>query len=246
MTNRVLLNNVEHHDLRLVLGGQAPGDAVNQMLIFPTEFEEVQREFPIFFRRGEDGAFQSVALLGLNRDENLFLGPGGWQSRYIPALQQRGPFSIGLQEQEVEGELRRDPMIHIDLDDPRVSRTEGEPLFLTHGGNSPLLDRVADVLRTIYTGIEVAKTMFATFEEFGLIEPVTVEIQLSETERYNLPSYHTIGEESFARLDGASLERLHHAGFLRAAFAVLSSLGNVPRLIDLKNRKRAGAAGPEV
>src|SRR4029078_4512110 len=97
MTNRVLLNNVDHKDLRVALRHGADfGDAVNQLLIFPTEFEEVQREFPILFRREENGAYQCVALLGLDRDENLFLGEDGWLSRYVPALQQRGPFSIAL------------------------------------------------------------------------------------------------------------------------------------------------------
>jgi hypothetical protein len=122
MTNRVLLNNVDHGDLRVATGHRpAFGDAINQVLIFPTEFEAVQREYPIFFRKDAEGAFQSVALLGLDRDENLFLeesGQGGmWNARYVPAIQQRGPFSIALQSGG-GGE----PMIHVDLDDPASSR----------------------------------------------------------------------------------------------------------------------------
>ena len=50
------LNNIDHHDLGFVhLHGVAFGDNINQMLVFPTEFEEIQREYPIFFRR-TDGA----------------------------------------------------------------------------------------------------------------------------------------------------------------------------------------------
>jgi hypothetical protein len=49
------------------------------VLVFPTEFEALQREYPILFRRGRQRRLQAVALLGLDRDENLFLdgGPGG-------------------------------------------------------------------------------------------------------------------------------------------------------------------------
>uniref|UniRef100_UPI0025F8E060 SapC family protein n=1 Tax=uncultured Caulobacter sp. TaxID=158749 RepID=UPI0025F8E060 len=96
--NRVLLNNVDHADLRVIVSyGVAYGDALNQVLVLPTEFEAVQREYPILIRKDAAGAWQAVALLGLDRDENLFLDETGWNARYVPAVQRRGPFSIALQ-----------------------------------------------------------------------------------------------------------------------------------------------------
>jgi hypothetical protein len=250
MTNRVLLNNVDHGDLRVVVGhGPAFGDNINQVLIFPTEFEAVQREYPIFFRRDAEGAFQSVALLGLDRDENLFLKEagygdgqgGGWNARYVPAIQLRGPFSIALQSGPSGGE----PMIHVDLDHPRVrpdkSGGEGEPVFLPAGGNSPYLQHVARLLGVIYDGLEIRKAMFDAFAAADLIEPVEVEIKLDEHTQYDLPDLYTISQERFAALDGAALEALHRTGFLAVAQWVLSSLGNVGALVELKNRKRGGA-----
>jgi hypothetical protein len=245
MTNRVLLNNVDHGDLRVVTGhGPAFGDDINQVLIFPTEFEAVQREYPIFFRKDADGAFQSVALLGLDRDENLFLDDagqfgghgGGWNARYVPAVQQRGPFSIALRERDGE------PMIHVDLDHPRIRTGEGEPVFLPAGGNAPYLQHVARLLGLIYDGLEIGKAMFAAFEALDLIEPVDVEIKLDEHVQYDLPDLYTISQARFAGLDGAALQVLHQAGFLAAAQWALSSLGNVGALVELKNRKRVRAA----
>ncbi|MEJ2816473.1 MULTISPECIES: SapC family protein [unclassified Caulobacter] len=236
MTNRVLLNNVDHGDLRVATGhGPAFGDDINQVLIFPTEFEAVQREYPIFFRKDAEGAFQSVALLGLDRDENLFLEPGGWNARYVPAIQQRGPFSIALRDRGAE------PMIHVDLDHPRVGAADGEPVFLPAGGNSPYLQHVARLLGVIYDGLEFSKAMFAAFEAHGLVEPVDVEIKLDDYTQYDLPELYTISQDRFAALDAAGLEALHRSGFLAAAQWVLSSLGNVGFLVELKNRKRAGA-----
>jgi len=245
MTNRVLLNNVDHGDLRVVTGhGAAFGDNINQVLVFPTEFEAVQREYPIFFRRDAEGAFQAVALLGLDRDENLFLDEaghggahgGGWNARYVPAVQQRGPFSIALRERDGE------PMIHVDLDHPRVRAGEGEPVFLPAGGNSPYLQHVARLLGLIYDGLEIGKAMFAAFEALDLIEPVDVEIKLDEHVQYDLPDLYTISQARFAGLDGAALQVLHQDGFLAVAQWALSSLGNVGRLVELKNRKRILAA----
>jgi hypothetical protein len=238
MTNKILLNNVDHPDLRVIARQSAAfGDSVNQVLIFPTEFEEIQREYPIFFRRDADGAFQAIALLGLDRDENLFLDDSGWQGRYVPAVLQRGPFLIGLETREIDGETQSEPMIHIDLDHPRVSRTEGLPLFLPHGGNAPYLEHIAGVLRVIYAGAEAAAPMFAALDEAGLIEPISVEIQLSDVKKYVLPDLFAIGGGALARLDAARLDGLNRAGYLGLAFYAAASLGNVSRLIDLKNRK---------
>jgi hypothetical protein len=95
------------------------------VLIFPTEFAYAQREYPILFRRDSSGNLQAVALLGLDKDENLYLDDNGWNARYIPAVQQRGPFLIGFRNREVDGDVVREPVIHVDLDHPRISQTEG-------------------------------------------------------------------------------------------------------------------------
>jgi hypothetical protein len=236
VTNIVLLNNVDHGDLKVATGhGAEFGDAVNQTLIFPTEWEEVQREYPILFRRGEGGRFQSVALLGLDRDENLFLDGGAWDGRYVPALHQRGPFSIGLQASEAGDEA--EPMIHVDLDHPRIVEQQGQPVFLPQGGNSPYLDAVAAVLRRIHAGVMVTDAMFDAFEAQDLIHPIALEVTLSETKRYTLDGVHTIDADRMAALEGPALRSLHQHGFLQAAFWAMSSLANVPRLIDRKNRR---------
>ncbi|MCM8732160.1 SapC family protein [Hephaestia sp. GCM10023244] len=237
MTNVVSLNNVDHADLKLVRADAGAETAINQALVFPNEFEQLQREFPILFRKGPDEAFQAVVLLGLDRDENLFVVDQRWRTRIVPALLQRGPFSIGIPAQGGED---AGPMIHVDLDDPRVSRTEGVALFHDHGGNTPLLDHIAAVLRTIYAGLDLSAPMFAAFEAEGLIENAALTIALDDAHRYRLNDYYTLDAERFASLDGAALERLHRAGFLGCAMWALSSLGNIARLIELKNERRHG------
>jgi len=238
MTNRVLLNNIEHKDLRVVSRyGPAYGDAVNQMAVFPTEFEELQREFVILFRKDREGTYQAIILLGFDKDENLFLAEDRWTSRYVPAIQQRGPFSISIERREIQGGEEGEPMIHVDLDDPRVVKEEGLPLFREHGGNSPYLDHVAAVLRTIHIGVEAAKLMYATFEKLALIEPTRLEVSVSDEKKYLLSEFSTISAQRLAVLDGPSLEGLNRAGFLAPAIFVASSLGNMQRLIELKNRR---------
>ena len=73
----------------------------------------------------------------------------------------------------------------------------------------------------------------------GLIEPVQIQIQLDDRAQYSLPGFLTISQERLAALDGVQLKRLHKSGSLQLAMLVMTSLGNVPWLIELKNRRRA-------
>lgn len=240
MTNAVLLDNVKHKDLRVRTGYSGEfGDNVNLALIFPTEFAFIQREYPILFRRDDQGQLQALALLGLDKNENLFLNESGWNARYVPAIQQRGPFLIGLHRKENEGSARPEPMVHVDLDHPRISTTEGEPVFLQHGGNSPYLEHASRMLQLIYHGDQLAKPMFAAFEQEGLIESMDVEVAIDERVKYKLPDFFTINQDRLNELKGEELERLHGPGYLQSAMLVANSLGNISWLIELKNRRRA-------
>ena len=231
----VLLDNVAHHDLRVITGHSAAlGDAVNQVRVFPNEFAEVQREYPIFFRRDEAGAFYAIALLGFDRDENLFLDGEDWNARYVPAGQDRGPFLLGFRE----GTDKDAPMMLIDPAHPRLSRSAGEPLFLPHGGNAPVLERHIQVLRTLHGGLWLNDDIFAAWLEAGIVAPVKVDIRIDDTTGYDIPDLFSISAEALAGLEGAVLVRLNESGYLGMAFHVLASLGNMPHLIALKNRKR--------
>lgn len=232
MTNTTRLDNVVHAQLRIARGhGAAYGDAVNQVALFLPEFEEAQRDYPILFLRGEDGLLQAVAILGLDRDENLFLeGDGRWVAGYIPAMARRGPFLIGFAQGE--------PVIHVDLDHPRVTRADGsgDPVFLPQGGQAPALERALDALRAIHFGNEASGTMTALFDELGLAEPVSLDVQVSDRHSYSFNDYLAITHEKIAGLDGTALAKLNQAGFLMPAIFAASSLANINRLIA---RKRA-------
>lgn len=244
MAQHVMLNNVAHKDLRVITRYSAEfGDNVATAMVVPTEYAPVQREYPIFFRKDPGtGEFMSVVLLGLQKDENLFLDEKGWNADYVPAVIARGPFFIGFQHRQADGKIDTAAVVNVDLEHPRVSRTEGEALFLPEGGNTRYLDRVADLLNGINIGLEMSKPMFAAFAAAELIEPVQLEVKVNAEEQYNLTGLHTISREKLNKLDADTLFKLHRAGYLQAAFLVASSLGNVQRLIDLKNRRRRQTA----
>lgn len=244
MTNHVLLDNVTHKDLRVRQHyGAAYGDNVGSVPVFPTEFADVQREYPIFFRRDKNGEFYSVALLGFSPDENLYLEGDRWDAAHVPAIVARGPFLIGFQERQEGGEVRQDPVTHIDMDNPRVSETEGERVFLEQGGHSPYLQRIVRLLSALNDGHVISKAMFAAYVAQDLIAPVELEVKITGIEPANLQGFYTLEREKLAALDSAKLHELHRAGFLHGAYLLLASQGNLNKLISRKvKRVQASAA----
>lgn len=241
MSKAVLLNNVEHKDLKVDSGySEKYGDNVNRALAFTAEFADLQKEYPIlFFKDTKAETFQAHVILGLEKNENLFLNEQGWRGNYVPAVLARGPFMIGFQNADVDGKSVKEPVIHIDMDNPRVGATEGKPLFLAYGGDTPYLEKVMHSLQVIHQGALLDEQFFDLLDSMDLFEPLNIEISLSTISSINLRNYYTINKEKLASLDAESLAKLNKAGVLGLVFFALSSLGNFNKLIELKNSQTA-------
>lgn len=237
MSNHIQLNNQTHKTLKASIKfSNEFGDNVSNALTFPTEFMNVQKEYPILFSKNPDtGEFQSVVLFGFKKDENLYLQKGEWNANYIPAVMAKGPFLIGKEDQEIEGETVNSAIIVVNMDSPRIDNINGEAVFLDNGISSPYLDKITHALSIIDQGTAMNKAMFDAFNEYDLIEPISLDIELNNGEKGNISGNYTIHVEKLAQLDGVALEKLNKAGFLSLAFSVTASLSNVKKLVDMKN-----------
>jgi hypothetical protein len=230
MANTVLLNNVDHKDLRVITArGAHYGDDVMAALTFPAEFRNIQAHYPIVFRKTADAQFQPVALFGFQERQNLFLGPHGWDATYVPLTIERQPFLIGFGAD-------RQPMIHVDLDSARISRTDGEPLFKAHGGLTEFLERMNAILLAIHRGVEGTAPFIAALLEHNLLESFVLDVQLNDGSQNRLAGFYVINEERLVGLPGDVLERLSKAGHLQAAYMAIASLSNFRALIERRNR----------
>ena len=246
MARNELLDNITHKNLKVnpAFSGEL-GDNIGSTITFITEFSEAQKEYPILFRKDPASKeYQAVILFGLQQDENLFLkvqtekhNNSGWDAHYIPAAVARGPFMIGFQTQRENGQETVSPMVHVDMEHPKISETQGISVFLEQGGNSPYLDHISRLLNVIRDGIEINKHMFAAFEKYELIEPVAINVDLDNLDKLQLTGFHTINTDKLAALEGDALKELSKAGFLQAAYLAVSSLSNIKRLIAMKNAK---------
>lgn len=237
MSNYALLDNVSHKDIKIVTEYSAKyGNNVGSVLTFPTEFSDIQKEYPILFQKDpETNKFSAIALLGFKKDENLYLNNGGWNASYIPAMVTREPFLIGYQNQTNLNIQDNNAMIHINMDSPRISDSSGTPIFLELGGNSPYLNKISHTLKVIHEGVALSDKMFDAFTHFDLIEPVKLDIHLNNGQEYSITGNYTINKEKLQSLSGSELKELNQTGFLQGAFLVISSMDNIYKLINIKN-----------
>lgn len=237
MTNHALLDNVTHGELRVnTVYEKGHGFDVNSTRVFPVEFTQLQMDYPLFFiKSAETGHFEAIALLGFSEGENLYLQNGRWDAAYIPSTIARQPFLIGFQEQDDAGIPTKVPVVHIDLDHPSVSHTEGEPVFLEHGGEGPLLERVSTILMTIHEGYESSASLSTLLVGLELIESLDIKIEFKDGSKQNLSGLYTINEDKLRALSADGLEALHTKGHLQTVYMMLASMPNMTRLIDRKN-----------
>lgn len=234
MPRPVLLNNVDHADLRIDTRHTAElGDDVMVALTFPAEFRDVQAHYPIVFAKTPDGrTFQPVALLGLREGENLFLEDAAWDAAYVPLAIARQPFLIGHHDGE--------PLIHVDLEHPRVG-THGERVFLEFGGSTDYLERISTTLRTLHEGVQATPAFVDALLAHDLLESFVLDIQLDDGSQNRLAGFYAIHEERLAALHGDVLGVLQRAGHLEAIYMAIASLSQLRALIERVNRRHGGS-----
>jgi len=230
-----LLNNVTHKDLKIIQERSVQhGDNIGYSAIIPLEFRQAASCYPIFFRKtNSENQFEAIALFGFAPNENLFLSDQRKDDNYIPLSIMRIPFAIGYTQNSATGQ--RDPVVHVDMDHPRVSTTQGEPVFLEHGGNSPYLDHINSILAELISGVTVCKRFTDILQAEDLLEPFVLKITLDNGQQIETGGFYTINEKVLRELNAEQLSRLHNQNFLELIYMSIASLANIKKLIHKKN-----------
>ncbi len=234
MSNYVLLNNIAHKNLKVILDHSAQyGDDVMSAITFPEEFRLVQGVYPIFFHKDEStGKFFPSAIFGFRESENLFLSDTGWDAQYIPLSVKRRPFLIGFQNIQVDGEVKNNMVVHIDMNSPRLNEAEGESIFLPHGGHSAYLEKIVSMLDFMSAGVETGEDFVEALVQHELLESFTLDIELTNGTPYKLLGSYTINEDKLRKLEANVISEFHQKGYLEYIYMVLASMSNIHNLIQ--------------
>jgi hypothetical protein len=177
----------------------------------------------IFIKDPKSETSHSVAMLGIEQGVNLFMQNGKWSGHVVPLNVQRYPFDVRPDGDKLG--------VFIDENSDLVG-TEGEPLF-TEDAPSPFLDNRQKLLSELANSEMATRDFVKKLEELDLFDSIIIRAQYVNGQQRNINGMQTISEKRLQALDDATITDLHKTGFLGAIYAVMLSLGQLNRLVQL-------------
>lgn len=206
----------------------------NSIPLAAVEFVDTAREYPIVFTDQEGGALFPIALLGVRKNENLFVTEkGDWEGRYIPAFVRRYPFVLA-EKQDAE-----DFNVYIDEAYPGFGNKDGVKLFDNDGEPSEMLKQAMDFLSSYQGEIMRTRNFVERLQELGLLVSRVLQVERNGVAPIVLQGFSVVDEERLTALDDALLLDLARSGYLIWIYAHLMSLGNVSRLSERLDQRIA-------
>lgn len=227
MTQIVPLNKETHRTLKVDgRASAAYGDNRRFAQVIVKEFPHLVVHYPILFSKDpQTGQFYCGAMLGFDEGENIFLEDWAENGFYRPLNLQRGPF------------YAQGPDVAIDLDDPRVGKEGGKPLFTEQGQPTRYLQSIIWAFQDLQPGIEMTKLFIARLLELKLIEPVDVEVEFDDGTMRRCVGLYTIDQDVLSRLPDVVVLELFRRGYLRLIDYMIASLKQVPIMARKKNSR---------
>lgn len=241
MANPVVLSSDKHLALKVITSrGAEYGEDVHFVPVLAEELRSLVLDYAVcLMKNHETGQFGLQALLGFEAGENLFLDGDQWHAHYIPIHVRRQPFMVGVAGDEGTEPTPENMVLTIDTDSKRVQESEGEDLFHEDGRSTPYLANISKMLTAIIPGIKTTDLFIEALNEHELIQQARIDIEFVNGEKHEFEGFYTISDEKLASLSESALVDLHKKGYLQAAHLLLASIGQLQRLIGMKNEQLA-------
>ncbi len=226
----VPLNKEVHSELYIEgIEGYAHTKETNSIYIAAVEFLQVSREYPIVFAKDGDNKVFPVALLGLEKNQNLFVDKKGeWNANYIPAYVRRYPFILATAEDKKDNFV-----VCIDESFPGFNTAkEGNPLFNEKLEQSEILNQAVDFLKGYQTHVKLTAQFCENLTKLDVLEPMQANIERATGEKTSLGGFMGVNREKLKALKPAKLTELLKSDQMELIFAHLASLSNINSLIN--------------
>jgi hypothetical protein len=210
---------------------------VTMCVVTLSEIPRLVIEYPVAFTKGdENGTLIPVALFGVDPEQNLYWRDNRWNSASVPLNIRRLPLFVSVADNPAGGEGAKALVPCIDLENPGIQESGGQPLFDPDGTETPYLRQKLSSLAELVDGEPRTRAFIEKLIALQLIQPIHLELKAPNRQPRKITGLHSIDEKRLRALDGAALAELNGPGYLHAMHAMLSSLGHLQILA-----RRAGA-----
>jgi len=227
--NIVPLNKEVHGDWSIEsVSNYKHTSETNSLYIAAIEFIKAANEYPIVFGIGADDAVFPVVILGLRKNENLYINKKGeWLANYIPAYVRRYPFILATDENVADKFT-----VCIDEECPGFNKKrKGTKLFDEDGNESDLLKNSVEFLKEYQNHIQLTTLFCNNIKELGILEPMKADIKMADGEEISLGGFMGINREKLKALDSEKMVNLVKTDQMELIYAHLVSLGNIDSLM---------------
>jgi hypothetical protein len=198
---------------------------VNSVPIVAAEFSAAAADLTVVFA-GTDKAVMPVVLLGLENNQNRFVGAdGNWTGRYVPAFLRRYPFVFAATEGSGDLTLCIDEA-YAGLND----KAEGERLFDSAGNRTPYLNGVLEFAVQYQTQYERTRIFCERLIANDLLESVVASFTDGDGNGKRLAGFFRINRNKLKAIQPDLLATLFATDELELCFVHLASLANIDRL----------------
>jgi hypothetical protein len=217
--------------------------ALNPIPVSFAEFVPAHRVYPLVFISGDEGkSFVAMAVVGLERDRNLFvLWDKTWDRRsYVPAYVRRYPFCMS--RLTLDGKEQAERVVCVES---AALADAGEALFDDAGEALPAWAQVQKFVFEYETDIARTEQMCRQLAELGLLEPFSLQAQPRDGESFTLTGMYRVAEAKLGELPPETLQGLQRNGVLARVHLHLASMDNFQALLDRRAAFLRRGAAPE-
>ena len=233
MTSIQPIRKEQHQNLKLS-SKRDLSHVANQHIVpvAASEYAQASASYPIVFVKDPGSErFRSVVMLGLEAGENLFYADDKWSALSVPQSVGMVPFSLGL---DPEKENTLTACVNIDSD--FVGEDKEIALFDEDGKESETLVNIQQSLGRLYEGEKMTETFIKELTENDLLQELELNVAFANEEKKKLVGIFTINEDKLKALSDAKVLDFHKRGLFVPIYAMLGSLGQVNRLVQLRNQ----------
>ena len=227
--NFVPLDKEKHKDLKVAVNSSF-SFAKNTHLAAATirEFAQLAATMPlVFIEDPTSKRHHVVTMLGMEQGQNLFLTGDSWKGPHVPMNILRYPFDVRPDGDKLG--------VYIDENSDLVSTGEGQALFTDTGEPSEFLDGRQKFLADLANSEMLTQRFVAKVVELDLLDQIQIRLTYQDGKQRNVTGMMSINEKKLLELPEEQVLELHKAGFLGAIYAVMMSVGQLNRLVELSN-----------
>jgi hypothetical protein len=232
MANFVPIRKEQHQNLKLASKRDLAHIAGQHIVsVTAAEYAQASASFPVVFvKNPESPRYRSVVMLGLEPSENLFYNDAKWNGLSIPQSVGMTPFALGL-DPDKENTLTA----CVDMDSTLVGEDKDLAIFEEDGKESELLVNVQNSLGRLYENEKMTENFVKELEANDLLQELELNINFANGEKKKLTGIFTVSEEKVKALADDKVLDFHKRGLFVPIYAMLGSLGQINRLVQLRN-----------